>query len=1225
MEKRCEINRYIFTIPRCMIRGITVFLLVWAVNLPARASAQGRSLSLFFENADLETVMQEIKRQTQYDFVYNAQQIDFNDKLTLKLENVNLETALRQCFERWGLSYTIKDRIIILQKKKPGVDRDSSQQPVKGITGKVVDKRGEPLPGVSVIVKGSGVGVATDVDGKFKLNIYVKDMILEFSFIGMKTQSYQVRADGEQLRIVMQEDVANLDEVVVTGMEVIKKDRMTGSATVVTASELKAQGITNIDQILEGRIAGLNSTTVSGAPGTRAQITIRGENNLSGNTEPLWIVDGLPLMTGVPKNNTGDYAGTIMQDGVGNIMPEDIESISILKDASAAAIYGARAANGVIVVTTKKGFRSKTQFNYSGTYECGIAPSLDLEFMNSAEKLRYERSVMDNFGLDYARKAGRGGYLYRRWAEGYMTDKQYREEIERLKNINTDWFKTIFRTSHSHSHNLSLRGGSEVMTYYTSLNYQEKEGILLSNKYSNAGILMKLDYRPVKNLILALDVSANVRKNRDHASAIDPFNYAVFANPYERPYDENGEYAADLSYLAHNYTDETASGYRYENFNILRELRETRNSQDGLDASFTFNARYEVLPGLAAEAIIRKGVSYNTETVEVNAGTYTSYVGENFAPLIYKNRDVYPKEYDNGSLSESSGKNYNWSFRYQVDYSFDIHEDHLFSVLAASEIMSKRYNNFGYTSPIYNSDYRITGIPTFDAGVSYETVKSAVGDLFTTKDGQDRTVSFLGSLRYGYQDKYVVNFNCRADGADVIGDTKRFTPLWSVGVRYNLHKEKFFENEVVSEFALRGSYGFTGNIDRSAYPFSTITFGGTDAYKGNIYATGFTYPNPTVTWERKRDRNIGLDLGLWKDRIHLTADYYSNRTEDVLSELQVPRSTGRTSVVANGGTVQNDGIEIYLNVKWVNRPDFSFSTSANVSRNKNVIKKSLYDYQSFQDMIKKSGNINRGGKVNIVGKETGAIYGWKVAGVDPKTGYPQYYLTPEGQQVYSQFLDGWSTYTPAEQEAYLRDGVVTSFNEMPDKMVNRNEGWYKNDYYTTSLQYLGRSNPKYVGGFNTYLRYKNLEFATQWTFKTGHIIPLFNDLENAPNNGNDGYTSDLDVSSTNREKKYLYYWQGEGDVTDVRKFVTSGKDYWASVCRSDKYAKGDYLRMTNLSLSYRFPQEVIQRFGMSNMLLSFNARNLLTFTKYRGLDVGSGGAFAYPVAREFNFKLSVGF
>ena len=282
----------------------------------------------------------------------------------------------------------------------------------------------------------------TDAEGRFTISFPVGEKLPEllFSFIGMQTESFPVKDPAKEIKVVMHENSESLNEVIVTGMETVKKEHMTGSATVITAKDLKMQGITSLDRILEGMVAGLNSTTISGAPGSRSKITIRGENNLSGNTEPLWIVDGLPMMSGVPQSNSGDYAGTIMQDGVGNIMPEDIESISILKDASAAAIYGARAANGVIVITTKKGFRSKTQVNYSGTYECGIAPRNRLDFMNSAEKLSYERSIVDHFGLNYAYLTGRGGYMYKRSVNGYLTPANYEREVQRLANINTDWF-----------------------------------------------------------------------------------------------------------------------------------------------------------------------------------------------------------------------------------------------------------------------------------------------------------------------------------------------------------------------------------------------------------------------------------------------------------------------------------------------------------------------------------------------------------------------------------------------------------------------------------------------------------------------------------------------------------------------------------------------------------------------------------------------------------------
>lgn len=574
------------------------------------------------------------------------------------------------------------------------------QQQGHALRGIVVDDTKQPLPGVTVSLKGSTRKTTTDVNGMFSMTMpnASKNATLVLTYIGMKTQTVRVADIAKMVNVTMQEDDNSINEVVVTGMEVINKDHMTGSASVLTAKDLKMQGVTSIDRILDGRIAGLNSTTLSGAPGVRSQITIRGENNLSGNTEPLWIVDGLPMTSGVPTSSTGDYAGTIMQDGVGNIMPDDIESISILKDASAAAIYGARAANGVIVITTKKGFRSKTQVSYSGTYNCSIAPVNNLNFMNSAEKLQYERSIVDNYGLCYAYVTGRGGYTYKRSVDGYITPEEYQQELRRLSGINTNWFDVLFRTAHSQSHNINLRGGSEELTYYTSLNFQDQNGILISNKYQNAGILMKLDYRPIKGLIIAVNLSANARKNRDNASAIAPFTYAMFANPYERPYNDDGSYAADLSYLSNNYTNERASGYVYEKFNIVREMRDTRKTTDGSDVEFTLNARYEIIPGLSVESIFRKGMSYNTNTTEIDAGTYTSWANEQFAKTAYSNYNIMPDQFDNGQLTEGSGKNHYWTIRNQVDYSFNLKDDHLFSFLIASEVMSKKYTNFSYTS-----------------------------------------------------------------------------------------------------------------------------------------------------------------------------------------------------------------------------------------------------------------------------------------------------------------------------------------------------------------------------------------------------------------------------------------------------------------------------------------------------------------------------------------------
>ena len=786
-------KRYLFRIITlvCVKMMIPSFLFAGTVF-----NANAQKITLVYEQVELHKILEEVKRLTSYDFIYKPENIDGGKKVSLDIREENLEPALKKIFDPMGISMRIESQVIMLQK---GQQEEISKRVLKG---KVLDEDKNPLPGVNVFITGTTIGALTDMNGEFQIGVPGNVTSITFSFIGMKSVEYSLKEVdwSKPVKIIMKNEVATLDEVVVTGMERVERQKMTGSVATVTAKDLRHQGITSIDQILEGMVAGLNSTSVSGAPGTRAQITIRGENNLSGRTEPLWIVDGLPLLSGVPQDNTGDYVGTVMQDGVGNIMPEDIESITILKDASATAIYGARAANGVIVIETKKGFRSKLQFNYSGTYNVAIAPRMKMDFMNSREKLEYEANVLDYVGLNYADNLGRGGRLRRQLYEGKLTPGDYQSSVADLGSRSTNWFKEIFRTAHSQMHNLSLRGGTEEMTYYTSFNFQNKNGILLPNRYSSAGVLVRLDYRPVKNLIIGVDVNASTRKNEDHASAVDPFNYAMFANPYERPYDENGNYAADLTYLPNNISHASSSGYKYDRFNILRELNETRNTQKGLDFSLTFNLKYNILDGLAIESIVRKGLSYNTSMKEIHPGTYTSYLYERFAPVVFPNSENYPDVYDNGELSESSGHNNNWSVRNQIDYSFDVKGGHSFTFLVANEVSSKKFNNFGYSSPIYDQVYRITGLPVFTEDVSYEDLRGILNGLFNTSDGQDRTVSFLGTARYSYKDRYVLNFNYRADGADVIGEDNRFTPLWSIGGRYNLHKEKFFENNILTNF-----------------------------------------------------------------------------------------------------------------------------------------------------------------------------------------------------------------------------------------------------------------------------------------------------------------------------------------------------------------------------------------------------------------------------------------
>ena len=1100
----------------------------------------------------------------------------------------------------------------------------TQQSSSKTLKGRVLDTEKQPIYMATIRVEGGKQSAVTDIDGNFKLPFasWNGEVTLSVSYIGMITKHVKVESPEGFLNITLNEETNTLNEVVATGMGKIERQSLTGSATVISAKDLRNQGFTGIDKMLDGMVSGLNSTTVSGAPGSRAKITIRGENSLNGNTEPLWVIDGLPMLSGVPETTGGNYAATIMQDGVGNVMPEDIESISILKDAAAASIYGAKAANGVIVITTKKGFRSKTQINYSGTATVGFMPSPNLGMMNSAQKLEYEKMIIDNFGVDQAYRAGRGGRLYRDYLRGYVSQEEYQRQWAELQNTNTDWLSEIFRPAFSHQHNLNVRGGTEELSYYTSASYVSQQGVLRSNAYKNMGLLLNMDYRPSKKWIFSLNLTLNDRINDDNASSIDPFKYAIFANPYERPYNADGSYAYDWSYLPGNFTTLRGNQLKYSNFSMMKELAETSSHKTGLDADVTLTVKFDPLPGLSLQAIARKGISYDKSIQEIPQGTYTSYVKEALAAKVYNSVPVYPAQFDNGDLLESTGKSENWAFRFQADYSWRINENHLLTLFGAFEAMSREYSGFSYNSPIYYKDYRITGLPQFEGvNPAYADLQPLLQQQYQTYDGQEHTLSYIGSIMYNLlKDRYIFNFNIRADGADVIGDINRYTPLGSLGVRWNLHKESWFKTSFFKELALRASVGYTGNIDRSVYPFSVLRLG-SNTYMGNRVADELRFPNPTVRWEKKRDINVGLEANIL-NRVFLTAEYYNNRTTDVLSELSIPPSTGRTSIMSNGGITENRGWELDMRVKWIDSEDLLFSTNFNIAQNKNYIVRSLHTPSSWSQATRYQ-NI-QGGVVNLTGHETGSVYGWKFAGVNPATGNPQYYLTDEAKLYYAAMLDGWANYDEATRQKYLP--LIRDFNSLPDVIdyvnVARNS-YMAEDFFLASMQYLGRTNPMFTGGFGTYFKYKGFEFTTSWTFKTGHIIMLFSDLQSSPNAGGFG-SSNLGVSETNREQKYLGFWKKPGDITNVPRFTTLNEEQWSSNFTSEKFASGNYLRMTNLSLSYRFGPNVLKKFHLTNLSLSLLARNLLTFTKYRGLDVATGGAFNYPASKEVSFKLALG-
>lgn len=751
--------------------------------------AQKQQVTLNLKNVSLYELFNQIKEQTGLRFLYNAEQLDGLANVSVQAQNEKVSDVLNKVFSGKALTYDCDGKVIIVKKQ------EILPQTIKAkiISGKVTDYRDNPLPGVTIQIKGTAVGTSTNSSGVYSLPIATSDAVLIFSFIGMKTQEIAV-ANKSEINVKMTEESSNLDEVVVTGYQDIRRDRVTGSVTVITAKEIENNSFKSIDQILEGKVAGLYSYTTSGAPGTRANIRIRGDNSISGNKEPLWVVDGLPLQGGVASINVvnaGNIQESILDHGIGNIAPTDIESITVLKDAAASAIYGARAANGVIVIKTKRGFEGKATFNYNGSFGMVEAPRIDLDFMNSSEKIDFEISLMKDFSRAW--EGGLVGKIYDYYMQGRYTESQYREELDKLRKINTDWFDVIFRKAFSQSHFLSMRGGTEKTNYYASINYNGQSGILKSNSYDNLGASLEIRHKPAQNFEMNFKLNGNFRESKDHNSSIDPFKYAVFANPYEKPFNEDGSYAADFTYLGDNRSS-IHYGNIYDQFNILRELNETQNKTIASDLSARLGMNYQVMEGLSVD--LNGSLTYSTNNTEAWAapGTYTSYSNCFTSSAI---SGELPEKYNNGYLKEGSGRSTAFALRGLISYNNNKLENHAFSLVVGTELSgSKSYNNY-HRSPEFNDYYRFIAFPDFPSDdISYNDIKNSLSGLIGTAEAQDRSASFFGAFTYTWRDKYVFNVNGRFDGADIIGTDNRFTPLWSASFRWNAMRENFLKNVV---------------------------------------------------------------------------------------------------------------------------------------------------------------------------------------------------------------------------------------------------------------------------------------------------------------------------------------------------------------------------------------------------------------------------------------------
>lgn len=1114
-----------------------------------------------------------------------------------------------------GLLYSAMTVLALFFSFAEGRAQDAIE--IVHVVGVVTDMAGEPLAGVSVVVQGTQHGTSTDVDGQYSITV-AKGAILSYSFIGFETKT--VKVTKARYDIVLEEEAQTLDHVVVTGYSQVELRKSTGAVAVISGEDLKDNPLMSVDQLLQGKIAGVNVKMTSGRPGASATVRIRGTNTLTGNAEPLWVVDGVPLQKNVPRLNSsqlesGDFDNLFMT-GVGSINPNDIESITVLKDAAAAAIYGSQAAGGVIVVTTKRGKAGRTSVSYAGSVTVQTKPSRSPDLMNSQEKLAWEQELWDEFSAEgYATtQAGTPTHypvvgIVGQIRSGYgdfagWTREQQDAYIAELGSQTTDWFDVLFRNTVSTSHSISVSGGgSEKLTYYISGAYDYNNGIVVNTDETSYNFSANINTRPAQWIKLDISSYFSYQKATAPSPAVDMFEYAYFANPYERLYNDDDSYRADATYFTLGSANGTYDQPTPENgFNIMREINETSSMNSSTSVTLTGRATINICRGLTFDGLA--SYSYSGDVAEVinGANTYAAFQDRPFENDSFTSKRTY------GSISQTSSYNTSYMLRGQLNYARTFNNIHRLSVLGGAEIRSsyaKSITSKRYGYDIVTGNHSTPLFPSSDGlTIDYDKLAS-FGNTIDGLSGQsiveNAFASFYAAATYGLKGRYIFSGTVRTDGSNNFGSDEQFNANWSVSGAWNIDSEPWMQgiSHILSSLSLRAGFGYTGGVNQSVYPvlimdyLSTYRSSDTQFYRmGSIKNP----PNPKLRWEKNQSTNVGLNFGFLNDRITGEVAYYHNRNMDLVTNSRVPTSTGFSTQYYNTSEQVNEGVEMMLDATIIRYKDFSWRVNVNAAYNNNRLTK----YES----------------------PTGSIYG------DYYVGYPQ-----------GKIFTGKSLGINAATGIY-------NFEMRPDIVVTDITDYQE---YQNYLFYVGTSFAPWTGGFSTTFTYKRLTLTISGDFSIG--AKVFNDItspvdyttagsgsanEDIMTNRNDLYVNHLNVS-----REVTHRWTVDNPMTDgyprlidaygprltdptTGYYLTQTQPYSSTITNCVYLENVSYLKFSTLSLSYMLPERWIQAMRLSSMSVGFNMNNLFILTNYSGIDPETPGA-VYPQSRQFTFSLNIGF
>ncbi len=839
----------------------TLFFIVGLLQVSAISYSQSTKLNLKLENAKIIEVFQQIEEMTDYRFFYDSDLTDLSKETSVNAEGKSVQKILNEIFEGTNITYELDDRIILI-KSKTTSNAVSSQEEVS-VRGKVTDEENKPLPGVSVIIAGTTTGTVTDFEGNYVLGNVPADAELSFSFVGMKSQTILVGAKSI-IDVIMVEDAIGIEEVIAVGYGTMKKSDLTGSIASVKNEQLTQRPTLSIETALQGRVAGVQIKTTSASPGGGSSILIRGGNSINSSIVPLYVVDGFPMEPGEASL----------------ISPLDIQSIEILKDGASTAIYGSRGANGVVLITTKKGkVGQEAKITYSA-YSRFETPYNTYDLVNAEEFATLYDEAQANKG-----------------SAPYFTGEDPKYPLPSELGEGTNWFDELTRNGFAHNHQLSVTGGSAKSKYRFSANYYEHEGVMIDDDFTRGSLSASIDSE-IKSWLTAGINLTGYKHERNIRSSVS-YIFAMF--PFIPVLDEDGN--DNFNYFPDNQMN--------DEYPLVRS-RERTNLNVSERMTGNFYMEIEPVKGLKLKSTVGAYISNNEQYQYMPTSTQAgSKVGGS-------------AEIDNVSTNSFLNENI-------LTYDKMFGDDHKFNLMA------------GYTRQYRtNQTSELSGTGFTSDKYTYNNIDAAeVPGIPKSNRNKWQLVSYLGRLNYVFKEKYLFSFTARADGSSKFGADNRWAFFPSGAFAWRASEEDFLKDvNNLSYLKLRLSYGETGNSDIGLYQSQGLL--GTAGYVyGNDRVVGVEATrvvNPDLKWETTKQFNFGFDLGLFNDRLYITSDVYYKKTTDLLLDVNINATSGYVSALKNVGELQNIGAEFSADVKIMDN-DFKWNVLGNISFNRNEITK----------------------------------------------------------------------------------------------------------------------------------------------------------------------------------------------------------------------------------------------------------------------------------------------